>query len=108
MLRRNISDWPFWISAALYFSSIFFLFVIILVKTQYHFCYVLDDPYIHMAIAKNLSMHGVWGVTPFQFSSSSSSLVDLNPFRTLQNWRSKCMGSPNIEYSFFVFNVIPC
>ena len=26
-----------------------------------------------MAIAKNLSLHGVWGVTPYEFSSSSSS-----------------------------------
>jgi hypothetical protein len=37
--------------------------------------YAVDDAYIHMAVAKNLALHGVWGCTPFHFSSSSSSLL---------------------------------
>jgi hypothetical protein len=41
--------------------------------TNGHVVYVLDDAYIHMAMAKNLAGHGVWGVTPLAFSSSSSS-----------------------------------
>lgn len=38
-----------------------------------HLVYALDDAYIHMAMAKNVANHGVWGVTPYEFSSSSSS-----------------------------------
>lgn len=37
--------------------------------------YPLDDAYIHMSMAKNLSHHGVWGITEYEFSSSSSSIL---------------------------------
>ncbi|TFG21062.1 MAG: hypothetical protein EU529_13990 [Promethearchaeota archaeon] len=40
-----------------------------------HIVYALDDTYIHLAIAKNFSQKGVWGVTDEGFSSSSSSLL---------------------------------
>jgi hypothetical protein len=44
-------------------------------ETEGIFLYALDDAYIHMAVAKNLATHGVWGCTPWHFSSSSSSLL---------------------------------
>ncbi|HEX2981292.1 MAG TPA: hypothetical protein VHO48_13565 [Anaerolineaceae bacterium] len=47
----------------------------ILQLTDGHLIYSLDDAYIHMAIAKNFSQHGVWGVAFDQFSSSTSSIL---------------------------------
>jgi hypothetical protein len=35
--------------------------------------YALDDAYIQMAMAKTLAQHGTWGLTPYQFTSSTSS-----------------------------------
>ena len=48
-----------------YFSS--------LTKTNGSYIYLIDDAYIHLAMAKNFALHDVWGVTKYRFSSSSSS-----------------------------------
>jgi hypothetical protein len=40
---------------------------------QGHLTYVLDDPYIALAIGRSLGLHGVWGVTPAGFTNCSSS-----------------------------------
>ena len=55
--------------------TIILLLIVSLRLNQGHFVYGLDDAYIHMSIAKNFALHGVWGVTPYAFSSSSSSLL---------------------------------
>jgi hypothetical protein len=40
--------------------------------TSGHLFYPLDDAYIEMAMAKNIAVHGVWGVSPYEFTSSTS------------------------------------
>ena len=41
--------------------------------TEGYWVYTLDDAYIHLAMARNLMLYGVWGVTPDAFTSCSSS-----------------------------------
>lgn len=41
--------------------------------TGYRLVYALDDAYIHMAVAKHFALDGMWGVTPYAFTSSTSS-----------------------------------
>ncbi len=47
----------------------------VLSKTGGVWVYPLDDTYIHLAMARNLVEHGVWGITPSAFTPSTSSLV---------------------------------
>jgi len=82
-LRRNDEaerglwkrHWPLLVSVSLYCGVTSLLVVLSIHRNQGHFIYALDDAYVHMAIAKNLVRHGVWGVTPFEFSSSTSSIL---------------------------------
>jgi hypothetical protein len=39
------------------------------------FSYALDDAFIHLAIAKNLAFHHVWGSSPQEFASAASSIL---------------------------------
>lgn len=67
--------WSFIIPTAILLITVAALSYISMKQHEGRFIYALDDPYIHMAMAKNFSQHGVWGVTRYEFSSSSSSLL---------------------------------
>ena len=47
--------------------------VVSLVKTHGHIVYAIDDGGIHLSLARNLGLHGTWGVVPHHFQSASSS-----------------------------------
>lgn len=64
---------PLIIAVGVLWITIFILFRESTAINQGIFTYVLDDPYIHMAMSKNLILHGVWGVDKYGFTSSSSS-----------------------------------
>jgi hypothetical protein len=70
--------WPLIAALLIYWATLAVLTALSLKRNQGHFVYTLDDPYIHMAMAKNIALHKVWGVTKYAFTSSSSS-----PFWTL-------------------------
>lgn len=67
--RRNF---PFLIASGIYIAITLALLVASYYLASRHFIYALDDTYINMALAKNFAAHGVWGVTPFEFSSCTS------------------------------------
>ena len=66
---------PALIAAGLYAVCTAALLVASWIYCEHHFIYAMDDTYITMAMAKNLALRGVWGVTPWAFSSSNSSPI---------------------------------
>lgn len=74
-IKVFIIRWPFIISLLVLWLSCGYIFHLSIRQTTGQFVYTLDDAYIHMAMAKNIAQHGVYGVTPYEFSSSSSSIV---------------------------------
>jgi hypothetical protein len=67
--------WPFLLVTACWLAIFATTLARILAMTGGRIVYASDDVYIHMAIAKNLIRHGVWGVTPFGFTSCASSII---------------------------------
>jgi hypothetical protein len=75
-LKKNLQQhWPLY--ASLLILSLLFglLLATSFYQNQGHVVYALDDAYIHMAMASNFSHYGVWGVTRYEFTSSSSSIL---------------------------------
>ena len=72
---RRVVLAPLFLPSAVFLASLAAALRTALRLTDGHLIYALDDAYIHMAVAKTLASHGIWGCTPFHFSSSSSSLL---------------------------------
>ncbi|MEJ7766279.1 MAG: hypothetical protein WKF89_00600 [Chitinophagaceae bacterium] len=69
-LNKNI---PFVVAAIFLLVAVAILEYITLKKTNGVFSYPLDDTFIHMAVAKNSALYGVWGVSANEWVSTSSS-----------------------------------
>jgi len=63
------------IAIAVFLLPIIIIEIPILQFTHGDFAYPIDDTCIHLAIAKNLAFHQVWGVSPVEFTSAASSIV---------------------------------
>src|SRR5436190_21992652 len=72
---RWSTAWPLIVVLLLLWTAVASLLAASIHSTAGHLTYALDDPYIHMAMAKNFALHGVWGVTSEGFTSSSSSIA---------------------------------
>jgi hypothetical protein len=64
---------PLAVALLCFWGIVAYLLAQTLSRTNHHLIYALDDAYIHMAIAKNVVAHGVWGLTPAHFANASSS-----------------------------------
>jgi hypothetical protein len=58
---------------ALFTTAVLVGFVAVLVINGGHFTYMLDDPYIHLAVAESLAGQGHYGVNPSEVSAPCSS-----------------------------------
>jgi hypothetical protein len=58
----------------IFLLTVLFLELGALNYTGGHWSYPLDDTFIHLAIAKNLAFHGIWGISASEFQSASSSV----------------------------------
>ncbi len=69
------AHWPLIAGICVLFAILVHTLWLGLLKTNGLIIYSLDDAYIHMAVAKNFALNGVWGVTQYEFSSSVSSIL---------------------------------
>lgn len=70
--RSSALQFFFW-GAGTYLALTVVLAYRVYERARHHMMYVLDDAAIHMVIARNLALHGTWGVNPGHFQSASSS-----------------------------------
>jgi hypothetical protein len=65
--------WPLVAAIGFLLTAVGFLLIMCIGHNQGRFGYALDDPYIHMAMAKNFVRYGTFGITRYGFTSSTSS-----------------------------------
>ncbi|MFH1403865.1 MAG: hypothetical protein ABIH11_06330 [Candidatus Altiarchaeota archaeon] len=99
-MRDITREWALYSSLCILLMLIIMSYQSITSRTGGILVYGSDDVYIHMAVAKNLVLHGVWGVTRYGFTSSTSSII----WPLMISLVYKVFGVNNITP--LVFNVI--
>lgn len=67
--------WPLVVALAVLGAVVAAVFVLCVRADRGRFVYAIDDIYIAMAVARNFAVHGLWGVTPYEFTSCESTFV---------------------------------
>lgn len=73
---KRIEQWSgHWLAPTLLAAVPFLAMLLLVLRTTHgHFTYTLDDPYIHLALARNI-WHGHYGINASEFSAPSSSIL---------------------------------
>ena len=71
--RSRGPHWPLAAALAVLLATVAAYSWLALRLNDGHFVYAQDDPYIHLALARTLAQHGVWGLSPEEFAPASSS-----------------------------------
>lgn len=83
-------------------NLLIFIQLIFCIYITNDFVYAIDDPYIHLAVAKNLYFNGIWGAVWEHFSGTSSSILF-----TILNWFLYVLLPKSIsEYFPLILNII--
>ena len=85
---------PLFIGFIFLFGIVFTELLAILILNKGVFTYTLDDPYIHLALAKNI-LHGHYGINLQEYSSPSSSII----------WPFILAPLSGLSYSPFILNI---
>src|SRR5262249_185763 len=75
MKAPRLGHWPIALALLFLWAAVAVVGRLSMERCDHRLVYPLDDTYITMAMGKNLAEHGVWGVTRFEFASSSSSIL---------------------------------
>ncbi|MBI5960043.1 MAG: hypothetical protein HY866_14985 [Chloroflexi bacterium] len=73
LIRHIKRYWPLIVVLLILYTVILRWIILSTDQQDGRIVYALDDPYIHMSIAKNLAQHGVWGISRYESSAASSS-----------------------------------
>lgn len=74
-MRRLAPHLPFALASAVFLAAVGVVGWAAYLRNDRHLVYTLDDTYIHLAMARSIATRGVFGVTPYEFSSSTSSVL---------------------------------
>lgn len=96
------------ITCVLFFAPLLVLMLSVVALNGGEFFYTLDDPYIHLTLARQI-FNGHYGINPTEFSAPSSSIIwpfILAPFGFLGTAMYKVPLVLNLIFSFFTFRLL--